>query len=34
VEATPRKALPGPRDKKDRPKSSGTVPSVPRRKDE
>jgi ATP-dependent Clp protease ATP-binding subunit ClpA len=34
VEATPRKALPGPRDKKDRPKSSGTVPSVPRRKDD
>jgi len=34
VEATPRKALPGPRDKKERPKSSGTVPSVPRRKDE
>ena len=34
VEATPRKALPGPRDRKDRPKSSGTVPSVPRRKDE
>ncbi len=34
VEATPRKALPGPRDKKDRPKSSGTVPSVPRRKEE
>ena len=34
VEAAPRKALPGPRDKKDRPKSSGTVPSVPRRKDD
>ena len=34
VEATPRKALPGPRDKKERPKSSGTVPSVPRRKDD
>ena len=34
VEATPRKALPGPRDKKDSPKSSGTVPSVPRRKEE
>jgi ATP-dependent Clp protease ATP-binding subunit ClpA len=34
VEATPRKALPGPRDKKDRPKPSGTVPSVPRRKDD
>ncbi len=35
VEAAARKALPGPRDKKDpRPKSSGTVPSVPRRKDE
>ena len=34
VEVSPRKALPGPRDKKDRPKSSGTVPSVPRRKDD
>ena len=35
VEASPRKALPGPKDKKDRPKSSGgTVPSVPRRKDD
>ena len=34
VEANPRKALPGPKDKKERPKSSGTVPSVPRRKDE
>jgi ATP-dependent Clp protease ATP-binding subunit ClpA len=34
VDAAPRKALPGPRDKKDRPKSSGTVPSVPRRKDD
>ena len=34
VDAGPRKALPGPRDKKDRPKSSGTVPSVPRRKDD
>ena len=33
VEAAPRKALPGPKDKKDRPKA-GTVPSVPRRKDE
>jgi len=34
VDTAPRKALPGPRDKKDRPKSSGTVPSVPRRKDD
>jgi len=34
VEAAARKALPGPKDRKDRPKSSGTVPSVPRRKDE
>jgi ATP-dependent Clp protease ATP-binding subunit ClpA len=34
VEAAPRKALPGPRDKKDRPKPTGTVPSVPRRKDD
>src|SRR5215471_2654687 len=35
VDATPRKALAGPRDaKKDRPRPSGTVPSVPRRKDD
>jgi ATP-dependent Clp protease ATP-binding subunit ClpA len=34
VEATPRKALPGPRERKDRPKPSGTVPIVPRRKDD
>jgi ATP-dependent Clp protease ATP-binding subunit ClpA len=35
VDATPKKALPGPRDRKDKPRSStGTVPSVPRRKDE
>jgi ATP-dependent Clp protease ATP-binding subunit ClpA len=35
VDATPRKALAGPRDaRKDRPRSSGTVPSVPRRKDD
>ena len=33
VETAPRKALSGPKDKKDRPKA-GTVPSVPRRKDE
>jgi ATP-dependent Clp protease ATP-binding subunit ClpA len=33
VEAAPRKALAGPKDKKERPKA-GTVPSVPRRKDE
>jgi ATP-dependent Clp protease ATP-binding subunit ClpA len=34
VEATPRKALPGPKDRKERPRPSGTVPSVPRRKEE
>ena len=34
VEAAPRKALSGPKDKKERPKSSGAVPSVPRRKDD
>jgi ATP-dependent Clp protease ATP-binding subunit ClpA len=34
VDASPRKALAGPRDKKERPKSSGAVPSVPRRKDD
>jgi ATP-dependent Clp protease ATP-binding subunit ClpA len=35
VDATPRKALAGPREaRKDRPRSSGTVPSVPRRKDD
>jgi ATP-dependent Clp protease ATP-binding subunit ClpA len=33
VEASPRKALPGP-SRKERPKLSGAVPSVPRRKDE
>jgi ATP-dependent Clp protease ATP-binding subunit ClpA len=33
VETVPRKALSGPKDKKDRPKP-GAVPSVPRRKDE
>jgi ATP-dependent Clp protease ATP-binding subunit ClpA len=32
VDAAPKKALPGPRDKGDKPKSSGTVPSVPRKK--
>jgi len=33
ADATPRKALPGPKDKKERgPKTTGTVPSVPRRK--
>jgi ATP-dependent Clp protease ATP-binding subunit ClpA len=32
VDVTPRRALPGPKDKKDKPKPSGTVPSVPRRK--
>ena len=36
VEAAPRKALPGPKDKKEKPArpGSGTVPSVPRKKDE
>ena len=36
VDAAPRKALPSPKDKKDRgrPKSGGAVPSVPRRKGE
>ena len=35
VESTPRKALPGPNGKKDRPRSTGTVPSVPKpRRDE
>jgi ATP-dependent Clp protease ATP-binding subunit ClpA len=32
IEATARKALPGPKDKPDRPKSSGTVPTVPPKK--
>ena len=32
VDASPKKALPGPKDKGDKPKSSGAVPSVPRRK--
>jgi ATP-dependent Clp protease ATP-binding subunit ClpA len=34
VEAAPRKALPGPKERKERSRPSGTVPSVPRRKDE
>ncbi len=35
VDAAPRKALPGPKERKERPpKTSGTVPNVPRRKDE
>jgi ATP-dependent Clp protease ATP-binding subunit ClpA len=34
VEAAPRKALPGPKDRKDKLKGTGAVPSVPRRKDE
>jgi ATP-dependent Clp protease ATP-binding subunit ClpA len=34
VEVASRRALPGPRDMKEKPKSSGTVPSVPRRKDD
>ncbi len=32
ADATPKKALPGPKDKSDKPKSSGAVPPVPRRK--
>ena len=32
ADATPKKALPGPKDKGDKPKSSGAVPSVPRKK--
>jgi ATP-dependent Clp protease ATP-binding subunit ClpA len=35
VETAPRKALPGPKDKKDKPpRQSGAVPSVPRKKDD
>ena len=35
VDAAPRKALPSPKERKERPpKTSGTVPNVPRRKDE
>ncbi len=34
ADATPKKALPGPKDKADKPKSSGAVPPVPRRKKE
>ncbi len=35
VDATPKKALPGPKDKKEgKPRSTGTVPTVPRPKDE
>ena len=30
----PKRALPGPRERKERAKPSGAVPSVPRRKDE
>ncbi len=34
VGAAPKKALPGPKERKDRSKPAGAVPSVPRRKDE
>jgi ATP-dependent Clp protease ATP-binding subunit ClpA len=34
VETAPRKALPGPKEKKERSRPGGAVPSVPRRKDE
>jgi ATP-dependent Clp protease ATP-binding subunit ClpA len=32
ADATPKKALPGPKEKGDKPKESGAVPSVPRKK--
>ena len=34
ADATPKKALPGPKEKSDKPKSSGAVPNVSRRKKE
>ena len=34
ADAPPKRALPGPKEKSDKPKSGGTVPSVPRRKKE
>ncbi len=34
ADATPKKALPGPKDRGDKPKESGAVPSVPRKKKE
>jgi ATP-dependent Clp protease ATP-binding subunit ClpA len=34
IEVAPRKALPGPKDKRETRKSTGTVPTVPRTKDE
>ncbi len=34
VDATPKKALPGPKEKGDKPKSSGAVPTVRKKKDE
>ena len=34
IEATPRKALPSPKERRERPRSTGTVPSVPKPKDE
>jgi ATP-dependent Clp protease ATP-binding subunit ClpA len=34
IEVAPRKALPGPKDKRETRRSTGTVPSVPRTKDE
>jgi len=34
VEAVPKKALPGPKEKKDKPRNGGAVPIVPRKKDE
>jgi ATP-dependent Clp protease ATP-binding subunit ClpA len=34
VDATPKKALPSPKDKKSSSKPSGAVPPVPRKKDE
>jgi ATP-dependent Clp protease ATP-binding subunit ClpA len=34
VGVTPKRALPGPKDKRDRPRTTGTVPTVPRRREE
>jgi ATP-dependent Clp protease ATP-binding subunit ClpA len=34
ADATPKKALPGPKEKGEKPKESGAVPSVPRKKKE
>ncbi|MGE3064941.1 MAG: ATP-dependent Clp protease ATP-binding subunit ClpA [Hyphomicrobiaceae bacterium] len=34
ADTAPKKALPGPKERKERPKSTGTVPTVPRKKDD